>query len=423
MTDRLYDVYLESTGVSTDTRKVSAGKLFFALTGDNFNGNIYAAKALELGAHHVVVDDREYYRDDGRFTLVEDSLTALQQLARQHRSRLSIPVIGLTGSNGKTTSKELLVAVLSSKYQVAATKGNFNNHIGVPLTVLSISTTDEIAVVEMGANHVGEIADLCTICQPTEGFITNIGKAHLEGFGGVEGIKQGKSELYRHLASSSGTIYFDGSDSVLRSLLPKGDYQVIDIKENPLEIVGEFPYVSLRYRGVDIGSKLTGTYNLNNIHYALGIGERYHVNLRSMVAAIEGYEPTNNRSQTLQVGTNTYLVDSYNANPTSMKLSIENLLHVDAASRVLIIGDMKEMGEYESAEHEAIIDFVSQYTWKAVYTVGEAFASCFNNKYHKFMSVEELITYIEEHPLTDSHILLKGSRSVQLERLLGDHKK
>ena len=418
MIQELYDIYRSSTGVTTDTRTISAGKVFFALKGDRFDGNSYAAKAIELGASHVVVDDEQYYIEGGKCTLVEDVLSTLQMIATHHRLQLGTKVIGLTGSNGKTTSKELLVAVLSMKYKVAATKGNFNNHIGVPLTLLDIEPEHEIAVVEMGANHVGEIRNLCSICLPDEGFITNIGKAHLEGFGGVEGIKQGKSELYRHLANTGGRIYYDSEDTVLMSLLPQEGPEKEDINNVPANIADDFPVLAVKYRSSRIESKLTGGYNLKNIHYAIAIGEEYGIEESAIVKAIEAYTPVNNRSQILKKGANTYILDSYNANPTSMKLSIENILQVAAHKRVLVIGDMKEMGKYEHDEHTSILQYISSFDWKAVYTVGEAFLKCSNNIYHSYESVADFKESVDLDEYSDCYILLKGSRSLGLENIL-----
>ncbi|MBY0432582.1 MAG: UDP-N-acetylmuramoyl-tripeptide--D-alanyl-D-alanine ligase, partial [Cyclobacteriaceae bacterium] len=353
----LYQKYLESGKVSTDTRQITSGSVFFALKGPTFNANEFAAEALAKGARYAVVDDARYALDS-RYILVNDGLTALQELASYHRSQLTIPVIGLTGSNGKTTSKELVNAVLSKKFKTFATQGNLNNHIGVPLTLLSVNSTHEIAIVEMGANHVGEIASLSTIANPTHGFITNIGKAHIGTFGGFENIIRGKSELYQHLINRDGTVFINSQNPILANMAKrfkkpvfypaKGDYY-------HCELLSSDPYLLIRTEtGQEINTQLMGAYNFENIAVALCIGKFFGVNESHANEAVTSYVPGNMRSQVIKKATNTVLLDAYNANPSSMEAAITNLAKMKADRKVAILGDMYELEEESEAEHARI---------------------------------------------------------------------
>lgn len=414
----LYTLYIESSGVSTDTRFIAEGNLFFALKGDNFDGNQYAHAALAAGARAAVIDDSAYHVE-GQTILVDDVLLALQHLARYHRRRLSIPIIGITGSNGKTTTKELLYAVLVQKYKTYATKGNLNNHIGVPLSVLSIRDEDEIAIIEMGANHQGEIDFLCSIAQPDYGLITNIGKAHLEGFGGIEGVKKGKSELYRHLAYTGGTIFLNEEDNVLCNLLPRGAKVVKCLQGLDYELVRSFPRLEVTVNGQMLKSKLAGAYNIGNMLMALAIGQFFGLDQNKAIAGIESYNPTNNRSQIAELGSNTYILDAYNANPTSMAAAIGNMRDAPSIRKVLILGDMLELGEAKQFEHQEILKLIESISsWSQVYTVGPIFHSLASQICTSFLTTGELKAHLAEYPLTDSLILVKGSRSIKLEQLL-----
>lgn len=418
--EKLYQLFLNSSGICIDTRKLSDGQLFFALKGENFDGNKFAAKALESGASASVVDDADMaISGDERVIVVGDAYQTLVDLAKYHRARLTIPIIAITGSNGKTTTKELLHAVLSKKYNCSATKGNFNNHIGVPLTLLEIDSSIEIAIVEMGANHQGEIDYLAHIAAPTHGLITNIGKAHLEGFGGIEGVKKGKSELYRYLAKSKGHVFLNFDDHVLSSLVPLEAESVIKYLSSDFEILQAFPEVQLKINGMIVDTALTGAYNVQNIAAAFAIGDYFEVESSSICAAVQDYTPSNNRSQLKKIGSNTYILDSYNANPSSMHLSIQNLATGrDTKTSVLILGDMKEVGIEEIQEHQSILKVVGRFEWRAVYTVGAIFCSVSDNPYPCFASVDDLNEYLSDNPISNSYVLLKASRSINLDRVI-----
>jgi UDP-N-acetylmuramoyl-tripeptide--D-alanyl-D-alanine ligase len=394
--------------------------MFFALRGERFDGNRFAAEALGKGAVRVVVDDANVVQDD-RYILVPDGLTALQNLAKYHRNRLKIPFIGLTGSNGKTTSKELLSAVLAKKYRVFATKGNLNNHIGVPLSVLSVTAKTEIAVIEMGANHVGEIAALCTIAQPTHGFITNIGKAHIGTFGGFENIIRGKTELYQYLLEHGGVVFINSQNPILMRqahrfknpvLYPaKGDYF-------HCELVAADPFVRIRTEsGMEIQTQLPGKYNFENIAVALCIGKFFGVAESAAAEAVAAYVPANMRSQVVQKGSNTILLDAYNANPTSMRAALENLADMKAERKVVILGDMYELEEEAEKEHREIGRLLAELDLTEVYLCGKLMRSAAEvfpvARY--FEDKEKLTDYLKKHPITQATILIKGSRGMALE--------
>ncbi len=419
----LYQKYLESGKVSTDTRQITSGSVFFALKGPTFNANEFAGEALAKGASYAVVDEPKYVTSD-RCILVADGLEALQALARVHRSKLNIPFIGLTGSNGKTTSKELVNAVVGRKFKVHATKGNLNNHIGVPLTILAIDSSHEMAVIEMGANHVGEIATLCSIANPTHGFITNIGRAHIGTFGGYENIIRGKSELYQHLINSQGTVFINSQSPVLFNMAKrfskpvlypaKGDYY-------HCELIGSDPFVTIRTEeGAELHTKLVGAYNFENIAVALCIGKFFGVDAKEAQAAVAAYEPGNMRSQVVKKGSNTIILDAYNANPSSMEAAIANLSKMNYPKKVVILGDMYELEEETEAEHRKLGSILSERGITNAYLCGPLSAAARktfpSGKF--FATREELIDELRKHPITDALILVKASRGMALEKIV-----
>ena len=419
----LYNKFLKSGKISTDTRQISAGSIFFALKGDKFNANTFALQALEKGALYAVVDEKEYAAND-RCLLVDNVLESLQRLARYHRDQLHIPIVGLTGSNGKTTSKELLHGVLSKKYKTYATKGNLNNHIGVPLTLLAIDNTIEMAVVEMGANHLGEIALLCSIANPSHGFITNIGRAHIGMFGGFENIIRAKSELYQHLIQNEGTVFINSQNEILANMAKrfkqpifypaKGDYY-------HGELIDANPFVKVKAEnGSELETKLIGAYNFENIMAALCIGKYFGVSPDDANAAIEQYEPGNMRSQMVKKGTNTIILDAYNANPSSMQAAVENLAAMNSNNKVVILGDMFELEEEADKEHRLIGQLLQNKNFDQVYLCGKLFKSALPEipeaKY--FENKTALIESLKMHPVSDSTILVKASRGIGLETIV-----
>jgi UDP-N-acetylmuramoyl-tripeptide--D-alanyl-D-alanine ligase len=440
-TEQLYQLYLQHSAISTDTRKISRGCLFFALKGDKFDANKFAQLAIEAGAAYAIIDDRAY-RADERYILVEDVLSALQQLAQYHRQQLTVPVIGLTGTNGKTTTKELISAVLSQHFKTQFTQGNLNNHIGVPLTILTIDASHEIAVIEMGANHQKEIEFLCKIAQPTHGLITNVGKAHLEGFGGLEGVKKGKGELFDYLKRSEspeealGVAFINTDNSILVEMQhARGLQNVIyygTTGNNNLvsgSLLENSPYLTIQWSNNQTGgnhavkTQLTGAYNLDNILAAACIGVYFGLTDDEINQGIEGYQPKNNRSQIVQTKTNTLICDYYNANPSSMAVAIENMDKLSANRKVLILGDMFELGEEAPAEHEAIIRKALDTAVNERIFIGEEFyragvAALSTGRSVFYKSAEDAIAAIKANPIKNSTILIKGSRGMALERLV-----
>ncbi|PCE64586.1 UDP-N-acetylmuramoyl-tripeptide--D-alanyl-D-alanine ligase [Sediminicola luteus] len=417
---KLYDYFLAQPEVCTDTRKITKGCIFFALKGPNFNGNRFAQQALEKGAALAVVDEVEFAQPPNTF-LVEDSLKALQQLAQHHRKQFNIPVIGLTGSNGKTTTKELIASVLSKKFETLATLGNLNNHIGVPLTLLRITTKTEIAIIEMGANHIGEIEFLSNLAQPTHGYITNFGKAHIEGFGSEEGVVIGKSELYQYLIKNQGCIFYNGQDKkqadLLESYSNKLNYgSTADFNCTILNIAAE-PFVNLDYDNHNIQTQLIGRYNANNCAAALLIGSYFKVSTESMVNALEGYCPTNNRSQIVEKNGHKIILDAYNANPSSMEAALENFDKLIAKNKVVFLGDMFELGAIAEAEHKRIAEMAFSKKINQVYLIGMNFSAAVNSK-KAFSDFNAISAYLESNSLPSSTILIKGSRGMALERLV-----
>lgn len=418
----LYKTFLSSTGVSTDTRMITPGSVFFALKGPKFNANEFAADALNKGAAYAVVDQQAYVTND-KCILVDDGLKALQDLARYHRSKLKIPFVALTGSNGKTTSKELVSAVLSQKFKTHATKGNLNNHIGVPLTILSIGSKVEMAVIEMGANHVGEIAELCTIANPTHGFITNIGKAHIGTFGGFENIVRGKSELYDHLEKTGGTTFVNSQNKLLSDLAKRFKSVIWYPSKNDYykcSLISSDPFLLVEAENGDqVQTQLTGAYNFENVAAALCIGKFFGVDAAKANAAVSSYSPSNMRSQVMKKGTNMIILDAYNANPSSMAAAIENIAAMNATNKVLIIGDMFELEEEAEKEHREIGRLIKQKGFKNVYLCGTLFKPATKEVDAKyFEKKEQLIEELKRNPLKDSTILVKASRGIGLESVV-----
>lgn len=420
----LYQLYLQHPSVQTDTRKLKKGTIFVALKGPNFNGNQFAAKALEAGAAYVIVDEILPEADE-RYILVSDGLQTLQALAQYHREQFTIPFIAITGSNGKTTTKELIYAVLSSHYKTYTTQGNLNNHIGVPLTLLSIKPDAEMAVIEMGANHQKEIAGYCVYTQPTHGLITNCGKAHLEGFGGIEGVRKGKGELFDYLRAHDGTAFMYADYDYLQSM-STGIKQVITYGQKEGQIKGQIlsnePFLQVQIDGgsedsFTIQSQLVGDYNLPNILSAVAIGYYFSVPKNKIREAIENYAPSNSRSQLITKDTNTIILDAYNANPTSMKAAIENFARLQAPKKILLLGGMMEMGDASLEEHKNLIALIAQYHWDQVVLVGGDFNKV-DHPYLYFNNSSEAGKWFTDKHITHSHILIKGSRSMLMEKVL-----
>ncbi len=418
----LYQKYLECGTVCTDTRQIIKCSIFFALKGSSFNANTFAEEALEKGAAYAVVDEQVFAKNE-KCLLVKDGLLALQELAAYHRSQLKIPVIGLTGSNGKTTTKELLSAVLRTKYKTFATKGNLNNHIGVPLSILSIDSSIEIAVIEMGANHVGEIAELSKIANPTHGLITNIGKAHTGMFGGFENVIRAKSELYHHLISNEGQVFINSQNPILKNMAKRFKSPLFyPAKEDyyHAELISADPFVKFKAENRDeVQTQIVGSYNFENIASALCIGKFFGVDPKSANAAIADYNPENMRSQVVKKGSNTVILDAYNANPSSMAAAIENLASMKAERKVLILGDMYEL-EAPEQEHQAIGKLIAEKKITGIYLVGKFFKSALQEIPHAnyFDTKQALIDELKKNPIQGSTILVKASRGIGLEAIL-----
>ncbi len=419
----LYQKYRDSGKVSTDTRQIAPGSVFFALKGDKFNANEFANEALEKGASYAVIDEPSHAKNV-RYIVVENVLEALQKLARHHREQLKIPFVGLTGSNGKTTSKELLLAVLSKKYKTLATKGNLNNHIGVPLTILSIDDSVEVAVIEMGANHLGEIALLCSIANPTHGFITNIGKAHIGMFGGFENIIRAKSELYQHLIKTRGQVFINSQNPILSNMAKRFKsplFYPAAVDYYHCELLGADPFLKIRSEsGEKITTQLIGDYNFENVAAALCIGKYFGVSMQQAKDAIAAYTPGNMRSQIVKKGSNTIILDAYNANPSSMAAAIENLSVIKADNKVAIVGDMFELEEEAQAEHKAIGKLLADKKFSAVYLCGMLMKAAMTEipLAHYFEKKEDLLKALQQNPLLNSTILIKASRGIGLETVV-----
>jgi UDP-N-acetylmuramoyl-tripeptide--D-alanyl-D-alanine ligase len=424
--EQLYRLFEQHPRISTDTRKIIPDSIFFALKGDSFNGNLFAIEALEKGAAYAVVDEAPAKKDE-RLVQVKNSLTCLQQLAAFHRKKLGIPVLAITGTNGKTTTKELTAAVLSMKYKLCFTQGNLNNHIGVPLTLLQMDMSTEMAVIEMGANHPGEIDALCQIATPDFGLITNVGKAHLEGFGSFEGVVQTKTELYRFLKSKNGKCFVHSGDPVLRKhagILEHICYGQFGDDFLQGELVSTDYYIvakALFPKGwLYLKSKLIGSYNFDNILAAACIGHYFKIDPLLIQKAIENYTPSNNRSQLIETGTNKIIMDAYNANPTSMMAALQNFILINHPEKVLILGDMLELGPESETEHQKIVDFISANKFEQIFLVGKNFSQTNGPKTKKFDNAELLTDYLTKQPFKNKLILIKGSRGISLEKILGN---
>lgn len=426
--NRLYEAFVSSTGVSTDSRRIEPGAMFFALRGDNFDGNRFAAAALDSGAAWAVVAKDSGLPDGGQYIAVDDTLEALQVLARMHRSRFRIPVIGLTGTNGKTTTKELVCAVLSSRYSVTATAGNLNNHIGVPLTLLRITDRTEIAVIEMGANHPGEIAALASIALPDYGLITNVGKAHLEGFGSYEGVKRAKGELYDYLQRTGDTVFVNADDPVLCAMAAaRPDLKVVRYGAEAagaeiLPMTPEEPYLRMKLSsGETVRTHLVGSYNAPNVMAAICVGQYFGVPFEDAAAAVEAYSPSNLRSQLEKTDRNLLVLDTYNANPSSMKVSLNNFAASRFPHKVVILGDMLELGADSAAEHEKVMEAVAAMDCERAFFVGREFAraaqgcpAASDSRFSFYENADLLHRTLEETPLSGCTVLLKGSNAVGL---------
>lgn len=418
--EQLHLLFLEHPVICTDTRKITENCLFFALKGPNFNGNAFASEALDKGASYAIIDEAEHNTSD-KSILVDDVLITLQNLATLHRQSCEAKVIALTGSNGKTTTKELINEVLSKKYKTIATKGNLNNHIGVPLTLLSIEKDTEIAIVEMGANHKKEIAQLCAIAQPDFGYITNFGKAHLEGFGGVEGVIQGKSELYDHLTTQNKYIFLNADDPIqiekLSSYIKKFGFSGDNPQYFNIQFKNADPFVALEFEDVRVDTQLVGKYNFPNACAAITMGKYFNVPTTDIQEALESYQPKNNRSQVLEQNGYQIILDAYNANPTSMKAALENFRNMDAETKTLVLGDMFELGQDAEKEHQAIADLAEEMKFEHVFLVGENFWKV-QSSFQKFKSFDDLKSTIGINLPKKGSILIKGSRGMALERVL-----
>ena len=430
-TEALYQIFKKYPSVTTDTRRITERSIFFALKGDTFDGNTFAERALELGAAFAVIDNPDFQKNE-RMCLVNDVLTALQDLAQHHRRQFDIPFIAITGSNGKTTTKELVAAVMNTRYNTLFTKGNFNNHIGVPLTLLQVTEDHEAAIIEMGANHQGEIDLLCCIAEPTHGLITNIGKAHLEGFGGIEGVKKGKSEMYRWLAAHNGTLFINESEAFLQDLAPANARKIFyRHTENPskhtpqyeVRLDGVDPFLNLSFlseRGaiMPIHTQIVGIYNFNNIMTAIAVGKYFKVPTIRIQKAIADFVPEMNRSQVIKYGEATLILDAYNANPSSMRQALLNLAAMPQAKKVAIIGDMRELGEESFAEHLEMLNLAKSLNFNNLVTVGTEFGRFYTEGSHFSTNLEAKEWFKNQAFDGNTCILIKGSRGMKLEVLM-----
>jgi UDP-N-acetylmuramoyl-tripeptide--D-alanyl-D-alanine ligase len=425
MIKEIHDKFLKCTTVCTDTRNIILDSMFFALKGEAFDGNKYAKFALENGCKYCIIDNPEYKINDSCI-LVENTLKTMQELATFHRKFLKIPIISITGTNGKTTTKELINAILSKKYTVVATKGNLNNHIGVPLTLLSMNFETEIGIVEMGANHPYEIKQLCNIAEPDFGLITNIGKAHIEGFGSFEGVKNTKKELYDYLFEHNKTIFVKYDNEILKQIVP--DTSLIKYGNNETFVVAGISYnadplLKIKWKTKNISTQLVntnliGSYNYENVLASIAVGIHFNVEISQINKALEEYIPSNNRSQVKETENNTLILDAYNANPTSMKASLENLAQINHPNKIAIIGDMLELGDVSIEEHLSIINLLSKIDVNQVILVGKIFNSLNIHGYKSFENTNLLIESLKENPLKASLVLIKASRGIRLETIV-----
>ena len=421
-TQTIYKHYSKAYKVTTDSRDVAPDAVFFALKGERFDGNDFALEVAEKGIASLVVADRPTLPDHPRIVKVNDALLALQELAKYHRLQMKqLTVLSITGTNGKTTTKELVSAVLSQQFDIIYTQGNLNNHIGVPLTLLRIKPETQFAVVEMGANHPGEIKTLVNIACPDYGIITNIGKAHLEGFGSFEGVIKTKNELYDYLSAHDKTAFVNGDNELLMGLvkgfkhLTYGTGTNMNCQVTPGTCN---PYLSVSWKGIPVLTHLVGSYNFENVAASIAVGNYFGVEDNAIRHALESYQPTNSRSQVID-GKNHIIMDAYNANPTSMSASVSNFHNICGDNAVLILGDMRELGDASEKEHRAILDLIAQLGFHQVFLVGPCFSQYNNNsEYLSFATVEDLVAYLEQHPISEKTILVKGSRGIRLEKAL-----
>lgn len=424
----LYQIYLNCSAVTTDSRNCPEGSLFIALKGESFNGNAFAAQALHDGCAYAVIDEAKYaVKDDARYILVDDCLKTLQQLANYHRRQLRTRIIGITGTNGKTTTKELIAAVLSQSYNVLYTLGNLNNHIGVPMTLLRLKAEHDLAVIEMGANHPGEIKFLADMAEPDYGIITNVGKAHLEGFGSFEGVINTKGELYDYLRKKEGSIIFIHQDNPYLMNIASGLHQIPYGSNDTLyvngHVTGNSPYLTFEWKTGEeserytVQTQLIGEYNFANALAAVTIGHYFDVDAHKINEALSNYTPQNNRSQLKKTTDNTLIIDAYNANPTSMMAALENFERMNVEHKMLILGDMRELGEESNAEHQKIVDFIRMCGFKEVILVGEQFASTLHS-YPTFANALEVIKVLQNQKPTNCTILIKGSNGIKLSTIV-----
>jgi UDP-N-acetylmuramoyl-tripeptide--D-alanyl-D-alanine ligase len=420
-TEQLYERFLQSPSIQTDTRKLKEGDLFFALSGPNFNGNKFALQAIEDGASYAIADEK-IPSQDGRIIKVENVLECLQLLAKYHREQFQIPFIAITGSNGKTTTKELVSAVLASHYRTYTTQGNLNNHIGIPITLLSVGKDAQMAVIEMGANHQKEIESYCAYTEPTHGIITNCGKAHLEGFGGIEGVKKGKGELFDYLRLHNGSAFIFNDYSYLQEMAA-GIKPIITYGTREAKVTGHSmpseTFLQLALTGEDraiIQTQLVGDYNLPNVLCAVSIGKHFNVPIEKIIKAIEEYTPGNSRSQMQVKGSNHIILDAYNANPSSMKVAIENIANIAADKKILMLGGMMELGDESEAEHQNVLELIKKNRWDNVVLVGGGFANI-DHRFLYFDSSVAVAEWVKQQQIENSYILIKGSRSIQMEKI------
>ena len=420
---KIYNAFLNSNGISTDTRTLKKGELFFALNGPNFNGNHFAKNALEKEASFVVVDNNDSIDLSSKVLVVNNSLKTLQDLATYHRKKINTPIIAITGSNGKTTTKELIREVLSKSYKVLATEGNLNNNIGVPLTLLRLKKKHQIGIIEMGANHLDEIESLCSISLPNWGYITNFGKAHLEGFGSKEGVIKGKSELYKHLKLKKGQILINADDpeqikqTRYQKVIRFGSNEINDIK---ISYTSNKKNIQVQFKGLNFESPLYGDYNLTNIAASIAFGVIFKVDLIDIKNAIEGYKSKNNRSQKLIINNVPYILDAYNANPSSMQAALNAFAENQAETKTVILGDMLELGRYTKNEHENILNLCLKLNFKEIFTIGNNFKSISinSNKIFRFEKIYTFKEYFKKNNIVFDSVLIKGSRFLQLENLI-----
>ena len=419
--EKIYQYYSKKYLVSTDSRKIEEGCVFVALKGERFDGNDFAYQVAQESIASCVIADRKDLPHHERLFIVDDSLAALQELARLHRKKCNIPIIGITGTNGKTTTKELTAAVLSKKYNLIYTQGNFNNHLGLPLTVLRIKPDTEMAVVELGANNTNEIAHLCTIADPDFGIITNIGKAHLEGFGSFEGVVKTKNELYDFIRNKNGRLFVNRDNELLMNLsngIDSNTYGKDNNADIKASIVSSNPYLIINWEGNEIKTNLVGDYNFENVMAAISAGCHFNIEKSLIIEALENYTPTNNRSQFIKSEKNEIVMDAYNANPVSMSHAIKNFRNISSENTLLILGDMRELGKDSEKEHQVIISLIKELEFKNVILVGEEFKKTAGTDFTTFTNVEELLAFINDNDISGKKILIKGSNGIHLEKIV-----